>query len=84
MGIMPPVLFASVADFFHGRSYGAIMGMVTFGFSMGGALGPWLAGYMHDVSGSYDSTIIMLLAALLACGLLVWLAAPRKFVPVRG
>ena len=84
MGVLPPVLFASVADLFHGRSYGAIMGTVAFGFSMGGALSPWLAGYMHDVSGSYDSTIIMLLAALLACGLLVWLAAPRKLVPVRG
>lgn len=84
MGIMPPVLFASIADLFHGRSYGAIMGSVALGFSMGGALSPWLAGYMHDVSGSYDSTLIMLLAALLTCGLLVWFAAPRKLVPVQG
>ncbi|MCK5212755.1 MAG: hypothetical protein KAQ74_02430 [Dehalococcoidia bacterium] len=81
---MPPVLFASVADLFHGRSYGAIMGRVAFGFSMGGALSPWLAGHMHDVSGSADSTLFMFLAALLACGILVWLAAPRKLVPVRG
>lgn len=84
MGAMPPVLFASVADLFHGRSYGAIMGTVALGFSMGGALSPWLAGHLHDVSGSYTSTLFMLVAALVVCGLMVWLAAPRKLNPVRS
>ena len=27
--MMPPILFASVADLFHGKSYGAIQGMVA-------------------------------------------------------
>ena len=83
MGMMPPVLFAAVADLFHGKSYGAIQGMVALGFSAGGAISPWLAGYLHDVSGSYHSTLLLLLGSLVVCGLLMWLAAPRRFVPVR-
>jgi len=83
MGTMPPVLFAAIADLFHGKSYGAIQGMVAFGFSAGGAISPWLAGHLHDVSGSYHSTLLMMLGALIACGLLVALAAPGRHVPVR-
>jgi len=83
MGMMPPVLFAAVADLFHGKSYGAIQGTVAFGFSAGGAISPWLAGHLHDVSGNYDSTLFMLLGALVACGLLVALAAPGRHVPIR-
>ena len=83
MGMMPPILFASVADLFHGKSYGAIQGMVALGFSVGGAISPWLAGHIHDVTGSYYLTLFILLGALMLCGLLVWLAAPRKLSPVR-
>ena len=83
MGMMPPILFASVADLFHGKSYGAIQGMVALGFSVGGAISPWLAGHIHDLTGSYYLTLFILLGALMLCGLLVWLAAPRKLSPVR-
>lgn len=82
MGIMPPVLFASVADLFHGKSYGGIQGMVALGFSLGGAIGPWLAGHMHDVFGTYDPTLILLVGALMASGVLVVLAAPRRHSPI--
>ncbi len=84
MGAMPPVLFASVADLFHGKSYGAIMGTVALGFSLGGALSPWLAGHLHDVSNSYTSTIFILVAALVVCGLMFWLASPGRLNPVRS
>jgi len=82
MGVMPPVLFASVADLFHGMSYGTIMGMVVLGISVGGAISPWLAGHLHDLSNSYTSTLFMLVAALVVCGLMVWMAAPRRLSPV--
>jgi len=84
MGAMPPVLFASVADLFHGMSYGAIMGTVALGFSLGGAISPWLAGHLHDLSDSYTSTLFILVAALVVCGLMVWLAAPGRLNPVRS
>lgn len=82
MGMMPPVLFAAIADLFHGKSYGAVQGMVALGFSVGGAISPWLGGYIHDVTGSYYLTLFMLLGALLTCGTLMWLAAPRRHSPV--
>ena len=83
MGVMPPVLFAAVADLFHGRSYGAIQGMVALGFSVGGAISPWLAGYMHDVTGSYDTTLVMLMVALVGSGLLFAFSTPRRLSPVQ-
>lgn len=82
MGIMPPVLFASIADLFHGKAYGGIQGMVALGFSLGGAVGPWLAGHMHDVFGTYDSTLVLLVGALVASGLLFLLASPGRHSPV--
>lgn len=82
MGLMPPVLFASIADLFHGKSYGSIQGMVVLGMSVGGAVSPWLAGYMHDITGTYDSTLLLLLGALIASGLLMLLSAPRRHSPV--
>ena len=84
MGMMPPVLFAAVADLFHGRSYGAIQGMVALGFSAGGAVSPWLAGYLHDVTGTYESTLVILSCSIVACGIFVWVAAPRRHCPVQS
>ena len=84
LGAMPPVLFASVSDLFHGKAYGSIIGMLVLGVSLGGAVSPWLAGYMHDVTGSYTSSLFLLLAALSLCGLLFWLVAPERLSPVRG
>jgi MFS family permease len=84
MGMMPPILFAAVADLFHGKSYGAIQGMVALGFSAGGALSPWLAGHIHDITGSYYQTLFILMGALVTCGVLMWLVAPRRLSPVRG
>jgi MFS family permease len=83
MGMMPPILFASIADLFHGKSYGAIQGMVALGFSAGGAISPWLAGYIHDLTGSYDLTLFLLVGSLLVCGAMVWMAAPRRLSPIR-
>ena len=48
--MMSPV----VADLFGLRSHGTIFGVVTFSTTMGGAIGPVLAGYIFDVTGSYQ------------------------------
>jgi len=82
LGAGPCVFYASVADLFHGANYGKILGMMVLGFSLGGTLSPWLAGYLYDTSGSYDSTYVLLIAALLASALMMRLAAPGKLSPV--
>ena len=41
------------AEFFGTASHGAIFGMMIFASTIGGAIGPLLAGYVFDLSGSY-------------------------------
>ncbi len=41
------------ADIFPGRSFGRILGFSQVGAGLASAVGPWLAGYIFDVLGSY-------------------------------
>lgn len=62
--IMP----AMVADRFQGRHFGSILGVGLFGSAAGSAFGPWLSGYLHDVTGNYTLPFVIAAAAgLLAC-----------------
>lgn len=83
LGVMPPVLFAVVADLFHGESFGSIQGFIVLGISLGGAISPWLAGLLYDRTGSYVPSFYLLIGSLLACGVMMWLLAPRKLMPVQ-
>ncbi|MBW1785160.1 MAG: MFS transporter [Deltaproteobacteria bacterium] len=42
-----------VVDLFGLRSHGLILGGIALGFTLGGAIGPWLTGLLFDVKGSY-------------------------------
>jgi len=81
IGTAAPVFFTTVADLFQGRHFGSIQGAVVLGFSLGGAIAPWLAGFLHDKTGTYFSTFLILLGSLLISVLLMWLVAPRKIRP---
>lgn len=82
IGILPPVLFAAVADLFHGRAYGSIQGVIMVGVSSGGAISPWLSGYLFDVTGSYRLMLFILAGSLVACGVLMRAASPGRLSPV--
>lgn len=84
LGTAVPVFYAAVADLFHGKYFGAIQGFMVMGFSLGGAISPWLAGFLHDKTGSYTMTFVLLLTSLIAAAVLMWLVAPRKLRPVPG
>jgi len=43
-----------VAEYFGVRSHGVLFGVVVFAGTIGGAIGPILAGYIFDVTGSYN------------------------------
>ncbi len=81
-GAAGPVLLATVADLFQGRNLGSIMGCVILGFSLGGAVAPWLAGFLHDRTGSYFAAFLILLGCFGVSAVLMWLVAPRKIRPV--
>jgi MFS family permease len=60
-GIMEPII---VAELFGIKSHGLILGVVSFVFTIGGAVGPFVTGYLYDLNGNYQ--IAFLLCAVLA------------------
>jgi len=76
------VLNATLADLFQGKHYGRIAGTMIVGFATGGTLSPWLAGYLHDVTGGYTVTYAALVIALISTATMFWFVAPRKLCPV--
>jgi MFS family permease len=79
------VMGPMVAEIFGGPHFGSIFGAMTVALILGGAAGPWVAGTLHDLTGSYRPgfALAMLLCALSAVA--IWRAAPRKVrrVPMR-
>jgi MFS family permease len=55
-----------VAEFFGIKSHGALFGIAMFCGTLGGALGPVMAGYVFDISGGYGAAfwVCTLIAAL--------------------
>ena len=48
-----------VADLFGLRSHGLLMGIIACGFTFGGGVGPFMAGYVFDISGKYQAAFIL-------------------------
>jgi predicted MFS family arabinose efflux permease len=59
-----------VAGLFGLRSHGLIMGVINIGFCIGAAAGPFLAGYIFDVTSSY-SMAFLVCAVVSAAGLIL-------------
>lgn len=78
------VLGAVPAELFEGRHFGGIFGTLMFMGISGGAVGPWVAGALHDATGSYSLAWWTAIAASLLSMLGVWKAAPRKVRAVAG
>ena len=47
--VMGPI----VVEIFEGPRFGSIFGTITVASIGGGAAGPWVAGVLHDTTGSY-------------------------------
>lgn len=78
------VMGAIVLEIFQGRRYATIFGTVMIGLMAGSALGPWLAGALHDRSGSYVTAFWLAVGLSLVSIAAIWLAAPRKVRMVAG
>ena len=75
------VVSPTVAEHFGLKSHGALFGFIVFFGTIGGAAGPVFAGWIFDVTQSYDPAF-MALAALTALGLLLALLLPAPGVAV--
>ena len=81
IGLGGGAVFASpaVAELFGLRAHGAILGMITFGLTLGSAAGPVITGYIFDTVSSYYLAFLVC-AILSVIGLIM--AAFLRF-PVR-
>ncbi|PYN87243.1 MAG: hypothetical protein DMD87_15270 [Candidatus Rokuibacteriota bacterium] len=50
-GARGPIITAMASDLFGGRRLGVIYGALSVGNGLGGAIGPWFGGVVHDVMG---------------------------------
>jgi MFS family permease len=82
-GTFSPTIIVGAADIFHGKNIGAISASLLTGVGLGGAIGPWLGGYIYDISGSYNIAFIISIGAVALAGLSFWVAAPRHGARLR-
>lgn len=66
------VLSAISADVFLGRNFGAIYGYFTLSIGIGGAVGIWLGGFLHDVYGNYTVPFLIAFGNFMVSILMVW------------
>jgi MFS family permease len=78
--VMGPI----IAEVFEGPHYGSIFGMITLAMISGGALGPWLTGFIHDATGSYRLAFMLAIGCCVLSAVSVWIAGPRRVRMVPG
>ena len=82
-GLFTPTIFAGAADLFHGKHFGGISSLVLTGMGVGGVIGPWLGGYIYDISGSYINAFILCMVSFGLSCIAFWIAAPRKAIKLK-
>jgi predicted MFS family arabinose efflux permease len=80
IGAGSPVRTALIPPLFGLRAVGAIMGWSTFAWSIGGIVGPYLAGFIRDVTVSYDLAFVVggVLLLIGAASAYFWSGRSRK------
>jgi MFS family permease len=78
------VFGAIPAEIFQGRHYGTIFGTLNLGANAGAAFGPWVAGAIHDRTGTYTAAFLLAIVACAVSIAAIWLASPRKVRAVAG
>lgn len=75
-GARGPIITALTAELFGVRRFGAIYGVMNLGNGIGGAIGPWFAGAVHDLTGSYRLAFLAALGFSAVATSCFW-AVPR-------
>ncbi|HEY7141908.1 MAG TPA: MFS transporter [Methylomirabilota bacterium] len=71
-------------ELFQGARYGSIFAVLNLGSNAGAGTGPWVAGLVHDYTGSYAPAFWVAIACSVVSVAAMWLAAPRKVRLVAG
>jgi MFS family permease len=72
------------AEIFEGRQFGSIFGFIVLAAVVGGAAGPWVAGFVHDRTGGYAPAFWLAIGLCVFSAAAIWLAAPGKVRAVAG
>ncbi len=78
MGGCTALIAPLVAGLFGLKSHGLILGVVSIGFTIGAAAGPFLAGYVFDVTGTYQVAFLVSAALAVTGIILTTLLMPMK------
>jgi len=84
MGMTTPTIPAVVTDIFQGPKIGAIIGFIWLGFAIGGAVGPWLGGWLFELMDNYVAAFFVAIVLSGVSCAAIWLASPRKVRQVPG
>ena len=77
-GVFFTLVSPVVAEYFGMRAHGSIFGTILFCGTLGGSVGPILAGRVFDLTGSYQPSFISLgLLALIGLVLAFYLPYPK-------
>ena len=77
-GARGPIITAMASELFQGRRFGVIYGMLSVGNGLGGGLGPWFGGAMHDLTGSYRLVFLIAVGFCAVATACFWLARPPR------
>ena len=71
-GARGPAITAKTADLFPGPQLGTILGVITIGTGIGAALGSWMAGWIFDLTGSYQVAFGLSILFYVCGGVAFW------------
>jgi len=78
-GARGPIITAMALERFQGRRFGVIYGFLSVGNGVGGAIGPWFGGAIHDLTGSYRVAFLIAVGFCAMGAACFWLARPRPY-----
>jgi len=83
-GVTAPMYMSISADFYKGKNFGLIYGIIEGVIGIGAALGAWVAGYIFDQTQNYFWAFVLSIFLNLISILFVWFAAPRKVHKIKS
>lgn len=77
-GALFTVMSPTVAEWFGTASHGLIFGVVLFSGTLGGSVGPLMAGYVYDLTGAYRAAFTLMAVMAITALVLIAFLRPNR------